>query len=148
MRDDFIIIFRSHPKLLSSVRALIINYLKDEKFPKEKIDDIVLGLDEACTNSIRHAYHGTRTGMMQLTVRLGTVWLEFELNNYGDSPPKDFLICKEIEFKKMNKQAPIKPHGLGLIIIKRVFEEVYFNVDSDGRNSLILRTRRKGFRKG
>ena len=61
MRDDFTIIFRSNPKLLSSVRAFIINYLKNEKFPEAKIADIVLGLDEACTNTIRHAYQDRKS---------------------------------------------------------------------------------------
>ncbi len=145
MRDDFTITFRSHPKLLKPVRALIRNYLEVAHFSKDKIDDIVLGLDEACTNCIRHAYHGARSGIIQLSARLGTVWLEFELQDCGTCPPPDFL-NKE---KKSNiKSATIKPHGLGLIILKRVFDEVSFHVNGNGKNCLILRTRRKGFRKG
>ncbi|HOV32277.1 MAG TPA: ATP-binding protein [Candidatus Hydrogenedens sp.] len=143
MHDDFTVVFRSHPKLLKPIRALVRTYLEVANFPREKIEEIVLGLDEACTNSIRHAYHGKRSGMIKLMARLGTVWLEFVLKDYGISPPEDFLNRERGKTIEYGEKTLIKPHGLGLIIIKRVFEEVYFNVDSDGRNCLILRTRRK-----
>ncbi|HOK09530.1 MAG TPA: ATP-binding protein [Candidatus Hydrogenedens sp.] len=145
MRDDLKITFRSHPKLLKPIRALIKNYLDVVGFSKDRIDDIVLGLDEACTNCIRHAYHNSRSGIIQLTARLGTVWLEFEIQDCGACPPKNFLDRKEVA---PLQPTTIKPHGLGLIILKRAFEEIQFNVDNDGRNCLILRTRRKGFKKG
>ncbi len=145
MRDDFSITFRSHPKLLKPVRALVRNYLETAHFSKEKIDDIVLGLDEACTNCIRHAYHGARSGIIQLSARLGTIWLEFELQDCGSCPPKDFL-----HREKRNDITPttIKPHGLGLIILKRAFDNVSFHVNENGKNCLILRARRKAFKKG
>lgn len=145
MRDDFTITFRSHPKLLKPVRALVRNYLEVAHLSKEKIEDIVLGLDEACTNCIRHAYHGARSGIIQLSARLGTVWLEFELQDCGTCPPRDFLDREE---RKNIEPSMIKPHGLGLIILKRAFDEVRFNVSEDGKNCLILRVRRKSFRKG
>ncbi len=140
MRDDFTITFRSHPKLLKPVRALVRNYLEAAHFSQEKIDDMVLGLDEACTNCIRHAYHGMRSEFIQLSARLGTVWLEFELQDCGTCPPKDFL---NREKSKNIEPASIKPHGLGLIILRRAFDEVSFHVNEDGKNCLILRTRRK-----
>lgn len=145
MRNDFTITFRSHPKLLKPVRALVRNYLETAHFTKERIDDIVLGLDEACTNCIRHAYHGARSGLIQLSARLGTVWLEFELQDCGSCPPENFL--------KKEKRTPIrpnaiKPHGLGLIILKRTFDEVNFYVNEEGKNCLIMRARRKKVKKG
>lgn len=145
MRDDFTITFRSHPKLLKPVRALVRNYLEIAHFSKERIDDIILGLDEACTNSIRHAYHGSKSGIIQLSARLGTVWLEFELQDCGACPPKDFLLRE----KSINvTPANLKPHGLGLIILKRAFDEVSFYVNEKGENCLVLRARRKVFKKG
>ncbi|HOQ32480.1 MAG TPA: ATP-binding protein [Candidatus Hydrogenedens sp.] len=145
MHDDFTITFRSHPKLLKPVRALVRNYLEMAHFSKERIDDIVLGLDEACTNCIRHAYHGAKSGIIHLSARLGTVWLEFELQDCGNCPPKDFLIRE-----KRNDVTPekLKPHGLGLIILKRAFDEVSFHVNENGENCLVLRARRKAFKKG
>jgi len=145
MRDDFTITFRSHPKLLKPVRALVRNYLEMAHFSKERIDDMVLGLDEACTNCIRHAYHGAKSGIIQLSARLGTVWLEFELQDCGTCPPKDFLLRE-----KRNNITPanLKPHGLGLIILKRAFDEVSFYVNANGENCLVLRARRKAFKKG
>jgi hypothetical protein len=52
-----------------------------------------------------------RTGMIQLTARLGTVWLEFILKDYGTSPTQDFLNRKRIEPVEQNL---IKPLGLDL----------------------------------
>ncbi|MCX8064426.1 MAG: ATP-binding protein [Candidatus Hydrogenedentes bacterium] len=139
MREDFILIFRSHPRLLKSVRSLIKSYLETLNFSEDRISEIVLGLDEACTNCIRHAYKGRRSGSIQLFVNLGNSWLEFVLRDCGVCPPANFLSATDT--REIKSGAP-KPHGVGLIILKRTFEQVEFKVDREGRNCLILRTKR------
>ncbi len=139
MREDFIIIFRSHPRLLKSVRSLVKSYLETLNFSDDRISEIILGLDEACTNCIRHAYRGKKTGSIQLFINLGTSWLEFILRDCGVCPPPQFLSATD---SKAIKSGVPKPHGVGLIILKRTFEHVEFKVDSEGRNCLILKTKR------
>ncbi len=139
MREDFIIIFRSHPRLLKSVRSLVKSYLESLNFSQDRISEIILGLDEACTNCIRHAYRGKRTGSIQLFISLGNRWLEFILRDCGVCPPPHFLSTTDT---KLIKSGVPKPHGVGLIILKRTFEQVEFRVDSEGKNCLILKTKR------
>lgn len=140
MPDEFKIIFRSHPKLLKPIRGLIRNYLELVGIDKDRIDEVVLGLDEACTNCIRHAYRGIRNGLIEIIARTGNKWVEFELHDCGRCPPSGFLSSSNST--KMDRQGMIKPHGLGLTIIQKVFDDVRFYVDSKGQNCLVLRLRK------
>ncbi|NIP90019.1 MAG: ATP-binding protein, partial [Gammaproteobacteria bacterium] len=45
----------AHPRLLSTVRGMVRSYLAEAGFARERTDEVVLGVDEACTNAIRHA---------------------------------------------------------------------------------------------
>ena len=47
---DVVVEVRSQPRLLQSIRGLVRGYVRAYGLPTEKVDDVVLAVDEACCN--------------------------------------------------------------------------------------------------
>ena len=54
--------FASHPANLSSVRNLVRQFALGCTAAEDQVELVVLGVDEACTNIIRHVYQARRRG--------------------------------------------------------------------------------------
>ena len=69
------------PRLLGTIRSLVRTYLAEAGFDRERTDEVVLGVDEACTNAIRHGR------VTQVTIELataeGTLTLSVQDNGRG-----------------------------------------------------------------
>jgi anti-sigma regulatory factor (Ser/Thr protein kinase) len=63
---------RSDPKLLSPVRSLVRSWVASWDIDKKIADEVVLAIDEAFTNAIRHAYEGRCDGSVELTLHART----------------------------------------------------------------------------
>ncbi len=117
------IIFSSDASYMAEVRDCVRAFLKDSAFPEEEAAKIVMAIDEACTNIIRHAYVG-----LAKPIRLEMKWLRdrtrFVLRDYGRSfqPPT-------FETKDIN---PTMPGGLGVFIIGKVFDRVDYAPQARG----------------
>jgi anti-sigma regulatory factor (Ser/Thr protein kinase) len=117
------IIFSSDASYMAEVRDRVRAFLNGSAFPEEDAAKIVMAIDEACTNIIRHAYVG-----LAKPVRLEMKWLKdrtrFVLRDYGRpfQPPT-------VETKHIN---PIRPGGLGVFIIGKVFDRVDYAPQARG----------------
>jgi anti-sigma regulatory factor (Ser/Thr protein kinase) len=49
---------------LNGIRQRLADWLRASAVPEDRIDDIVLGVNEACSNSAEHAYRGRTPGTM------------------------------------------------------------------------------------
>lgn len=92
-------------------------FLKKCDFNESSIELLVLGLDEACTNIIRHAYDQgdkpVRLEMERLHDRV-----RFILRDYGrPCDPKD-IRSRPLE--------DVRPGGVGVYIIRQVFDYVKY----------------------
>lgn len=109
------ILFSSDASYMAEVRDGVRAFLKDSAFTEEDAAKIVMAIDEACTNIIRHAYLG-----LAKPIRLEMKWLRdrtrFILRDYGRPfhPP-------DVETKNINV---VSPGGLGIFIIGKVFDRV------------------------
>jgi anti-sigma regulatory factor (Ser/Thr protein kinase) len=123
------------PRMLCAVRGAVRGYLEAAGFAPDRRDAVVLAVDEACSNVVRHAYAGEEGGLeLGLAERDG--WLEVRLSDRGKPMPPDAL--------KRKPPAPpdretVKPGGLGVGLIHEVFEEVDYARGEDGTNVLRLR---------
>lgn len=121
---------RSHPENLIQIRDLLRNVLKKTTLSKEDAHMIVLAVDEACSNIIRHGY---------LLDYSKTIDVKFCLN------PKELtisIIDDGIEFDvnsvKKRDLSDIRPGGLGIHIIHEIMDNVNYTKTADGRNKLEL----------
>src|SRR4029450_531798 len=76
--------FTSDPRRLAEVRSCVRSFLNKCGFDECSIELLVLGLDEACTNIIRHAYaHNGKPVRLEMERLRDRV--RFVLRDYGRS---------------------------------------------------------------
>lgn len=96
--------------------------------------DIVLAVDEACQNIIRHAYKGDASGVIELTIRRDGGELIFDLVDHA--PPVDPSKIKPRDLDD------VRPGGLGTHFIRNVMDRAEFLPRPDGGGNLLKMVRR------
>lgn len=136
MTNDIQIEVRSEPRLLHSVRGLVWRYVRGAGFSEDRADEVVLAVDEACTNSMRHAYHHhvDRTVWLRLASDDGAI--EIEVRDDGKTAPAECFQHKELLPPDPDD---LRPGGLGVQLIYRVFDEVEFSPGSECGNCVRMR---------
>jgi len=109
------VVFPSETAHLAKVRDGVRDFLGGSGFDEQEEARIIMALDEACTNIIRHAHEG-----LVKPVRLEMKWLRdrlrFVLRDYGK--PFDPLTVQSRDLQI------VIPGGYGLFIIRTVFDHV------------------------
>ena len=96
---------------------------------------ITLAIDEALANVIRHAYHSSADGLIELECRESADGLEITLSDNGDAPDKSKICAREIGCDQ--------PGGLGTHIIKKVMDRVSYEVSPQGNRFVASKLLRK-----
>ena len=118
---DFEVRLRSDPKLLQAVRGMVRAYVQSAGFDDDKTSEIVLAVDEACANSIRHAYDGDCQNAVWLTLNQVDGWTRIEVRDEGNPAPRE-RIEKKMEDRSEEEQ--MVPGGLGVPLMRHVFDQV------------------------
>ncbi len=106
-------------------------------FSKTDVGDIVLAVDEACQNVIRHAYGGKGIGDISIELRQRSDAMIVMIRDFAD--PVDISKVKPRDLDD------IRPGGLGTHLIQEVMDEVDFLPPPiDGGNLLRLVKKIKG----
>lgn len=129
----------SDPRLLGVVRGVIQVWLEILGLRAEKRPEIVLAVDEACANAIRHAYGGRTDGEIELVLTLTDEWIQFTVNDQGRPCPPECAAYRPLERPAGQE---IEPGGLGVKLIHEVFDEVSFCPGISGGNCVTMRLRR------
>ncbi len=116
--------FASHPANLSLVRDFIRQFLKSLDFSETEKDLIILGLDEACTNVIRYAYHHEPNQLICLVCEQIDCGVRFRLRDFGTQAEPSKLQGRPLDL--------VQPGGLGIHLIKRAFNQVDYNLKKEG----------------
>ncbi len=130
---------RSDPKLLSPVRSLVRSWIASWDIDEKIADEVVLAIDEACTNAIRHAYEGRCDGSVELTLHAAQEYLEFQVSDTGVLCPSE---CTERRPLQPPEPDEVQPGGLGIQLIHKVFDEVDFCPGSGGGNCVTMKLKR------
>jgi anti-sigma regulatory factor (Ser/Thr protein kinase) len=93
---------------------------------------IVLALDEAVTNIIRHGYQNAAGHRIEIQASFQENALEYRLRDWAP-------VADPAAFKGRDL-ADLRPGGLGLALLRMTFQEVRWEARPDG-NDLILRKR-------
>lgn len=127
----------SQPRYLGAVRAAVEATAEQLGFDDTERGRIVLAVDEAVSNVIRHGYHGREDGLIQL--RLWPV-------RDGRRDGMEILIedeCEGIDLAGIRSRAleDVRPGGLGVHILQQVMDEAQYSHRAD-RTGLALRLRK------
>ncbi len=130
---------RSEPRLLRAIRGMIRGYMENLSFSPEKIEEVVLAVDEACTNCIRHAYEGSNKEKFSLALRCAPEYVTIDLSDNG-KPASAASLDKPMDTSPSLET--LTPGGLGLHLIRNVFDEVIFQPGTTRGNRIIMKLRR------
>jgi serine/threonine-protein kinase RsbW len=108
--------FSSHPGNLSLMRNFVRTFLDNLPISERDRTLMVLGVDEACTNIIRHAYELRDDQLIALYLEARTDCVRMRLRDYGMQPEEEKL--------KRPRNKVIRPGGLGLMMIRNAFDQV------------------------
>ena len=119
---------------LSSVRDFVTQASAALGFGDRTLANIRLAVDEACTNSIKHAYKGG-PGTLRLTITARKRWLEIRVFDQGE--PFDGRVDMP-QFRQLIDGR--RRGGLGVFLMHRLMDEVRYETTPAG-NEWILRKR-------
>ncbi len=116
-------IFSGKTEDLASLREEVRAFLVDTNIEDDVSAAIVLGIDEACTNIIRHAYNG-ESRPFRIEMRRMRNRLRFILRDYGSPCERPKIQSRDLD--------EVRPGGLGVHIIQQVFEHVEYSPQAHG----------------
>ena len=140
MDEDLRIAVKSDPQLLAVVRTTVRRYFECMGFDKPKTDDVVLAVDEACANSIRHAYDGDSAGEYELTLSSDGATVELRISDKGTPAPAERVVKQDLS--RQAEEEKLTPGGLGVQFMYEVFDEVQFCPGTTRGNCVILKLSR------
>jgi anti-sigma regulatory factor (Ser/Thr protein kinase) len=109
--------FRADPGELAQLRHDLREWLLQAGLSRERADDLVLAVDEACANAVEHAYDGDTTGEVLVEVVRG--------------PGQE--VIASVQDGGRWRDAPSDPkRGRGLRIIEAVVDELDIQTGSTG----------------
>jgi anti-sigma regulatory factor (Ser/Thr protein kinase) len=119
---------------------MIRSYAATLGFTADKVDEIVLAVDEACANVIRHSYGGAEDGIIALTLRSEGETFELDLSDAGTPAPAERVAQRPLESPEDIDQ--LRPGGLGVQLIYSVFDEVLYEPGTTQGNRVRMRLAR------
>jgi anti-sigma regulatory factor (Ser/Thr protein kinase) len=123
--------FSSHTGNLALMRKFVRRFLDGFPFSEKERTLMVLGVDEACTNIIRHAYHLRDDQPIALSLEAKSDCVCLRLRDYGrQSAPE-----------KMQGRAHdlIRPGGLGIHLIRNAFDKVDYILKRKGTELVLTK---------
>jgi anti-sigma regulatory factor (Ser/Thr protein kinase) len=124
------ITIKSHPKNLIDIRHLLKITLNETDLSDEECGSIILAVDEACSNIIRHSYNNDYTRQLDVTIELKPEQLFITIKDNGIAFDINSIIPRDV--------SDIKPGGLGIYIIQHVMDKVEYSRTPDGFNIIQL----------
>jgi serine/threonine-protein kinase RsbW len=113
---------KSRTENLASIREFINSAATEAGFSKDTIDKIILAVDEACTNIIKHAYKYDPDGRIIITLKADKKTFTVEIIDYGKSFEPDLVPKPDLQ-KYFNEK---RVGGLGMYLMKSLMDEVQY----------------------
>ncbi len=122
-------------EVLSPFRKELRHILNQAGWEKKSAEEILLAVDEALTNIIRHAYQG-KSGKMAVTVGTSDDKIEIVLEDWGKKFDPTQVPSPELPRHK--------PGGLGVHFIRTIMDQmIYDDQDPEGNRLRLIKHRTK-----
>jgi anti-sigma regulatory factor (Ser/Thr protein kinase) len=123
--------FSSHTGNLALMRKFVRGFLDAYPFSEKERTLMVLGVDEACTNIIRHAYNLADDQPIALSLEARRDCVCMRLRDYGCQTPPEMMQGRAHDL--------IKPGGLGLHLIRTAFDKVDYVLKRRGTELVLTK---------
>ena len=126
--------FPARAKELCQTRTVVRTALTDRGCCSATIEDVVLAIDEACQNIIRHAYCRETDEEIVLNIGQDGETLVISLRDYAPEVSADCMKSRDFE--------DIRPGGLGCHFIQEVMDEVSLSRPPEGSGNVLRMIKR------
>jgi sigma-B regulation protein RsbU (phosphoserine phosphatase) len=121
---------------MRGVRAALRTALDAQEVGPELRDQLVLAVDEACTNIIRHAYCGDCDEAISLQVSREQDMLVFQLRDHAPAVDLARVQARDL--------SDCRPGGLGIPFINALMDDWKLEPAADGRGNVLRMRKRIG----
>jgi len=123
--------------LLASIRSLVRTYFRDAGIDAERVVELVLAVDEACSNAMRHAYNGRTDGRIVIELSSDHGTIDVALHDDGTPAPPERIARRPLEKPKSLDDLTVG--GLGVQLIYEVFDVVEYRRGKERGNTVLMR---------
>ena len=120
----------AEPRLLKIVRLTVHYICELTGFSDDESNNIILAVDEACSNIIKHAYESQSSQPIHIACNIFKDRLEILLRDFGKKANMDEIKSRELD--------DIRPGGLGVHLIKSIMDKVDYDNNVEIGNRLRL----------
>jgi sigma-B regulation protein RsbU (phosphoserine phosphatase) len=124
----------SQPDRLKLARSVVSQAASLCECSDDMVQGVVIAVDEALQNVIRHAYSNRPDGEIKVTICRSIINLIIFIQDYADQI--------DIEKVKPRDLSDVRPGGLGTHFIREVMDEVVFLVSPEGCGNLLKLVKR------
>jgi len=135
MPDEYALCVKSNLVNLEQIARFVSDQAKRLGMAERQIYDIQMAVDEACTNSMEHAYNGDPTGEVTICCYAEDDDMVIKITDFGAQfdatliPPPDF--SRPLEERRVG--------GLGIYLMTRLMDSVQFRKLEPFGNEVIMR---------
>ena len=126
--------FAARAERLKDVRAAVFKAVTACGCCETVARDVVLAVDEACQNIIRHAYAGNPEGEIELEIQSREGLVEVLL--------RDFAATIDVEMIKPRDLDDVRPGGLGTHFMGAIMDQIEFLPPPKDRGNLLRMAKR------
>jgi len=128
------LIVKSRTENLSLIRDFVSKKASVAGLNKEDIENIMLAVDEACTNIIKHAYKSYHDGEIVINLEFNAQKILISIIDYGNTFNPDSV--PDPDLQKYYKNGRVG--GLGMYLMKTLMDDVkYISVPGEYNKVLL-----------
>lgn len=128
------LVVKSSTDNLSVIREFMTSSASECGCGEELTGKIILAVDEACTNIIKHAYKYSSNGDIGISIKFSNATLYITITDSGEHFDPDSVPAPNLlEYQKQRKSG-----GLGIFLMKKLMDEVNYKILKDNRNQIEL----------
>lgn len=130
---------KSDPMLLCACRGMLKPVLARLELGPDRVDAVVLAVDEAVTNAMRHSYEGRKDETVTIACNYDPEWIEIVVTDTGRTADPNRIARKQAATPNARE---ITPGGLGIQLMYDICDEVGFESLVPHGNRVSMRLRR------
>ncbi len=125
------LVMPSHPRFLAVVRAAVGELGLVFGLPEESSRAVILAVDEALANIIRHAYKNRYDQRIELNCQAGNDQIEFILLDQGEAPDPARICGQPLDDVSLS--------GRGTHLIRTIMDEVIYEQVPRGNQLTLIK---------
>jgi len=132
---------KSRTENLSEIRDFVSGKARAADIPEATVENIILAVDEACTNIIKHAYNLSPEGEIIIKIEYDEEKFMVTIIDYGKSFEPDRVPLPDLQ--KYYREHRVG--GLGMYLMKSLMDDVeYISVPGEYNQVLLSKNIRSG----